>query len=233
MIKEAIILAGGFGTRLKKLVDEMPKSMAPIKKKPFLTYILEHLFKYDIEKVVLAVGYKHEAIISRFGKSYKGIELAYSIENKPLGTGGAILKAALTISSEYCYVLNGDTFFNVDLSAFTKSFNRSKPVLSVALKPMVSFDRYGSVTTENDRIKSFNEKKYCEAGLINGGVYILDKEWLIKNTPGEVFSFEKDILEKYASKDFIAYFLSDTYFIDIGIPEDYLSASRDLPDLTV
>jgi D-glycero-alpha-D-manno-heptose 1-phosphate guanylyltransferase len=98
---------------------------------------------------------------------------------------------------------------------------------------MVSFDRYGSVTTENDRIKSFNEKKYCEAGLINGGVYILDKEWLIKNTPGEVFSFEKDILEKYASKDFIAYFLSDTYFIDIGIPEDYLSASRDLPDLTV
>jgi D-glycero-alpha-D-manno-heptose 1-phosphate guanylyltransferase len=101
----------------------------------------------------------------------------------------------------------------------------------VALKPMVSFDRYGSVTTERGRIKSFNEKKFCKSGLINGGVYILDKEWLNKNAPGNVFSFEKDILGKYVSKDFISYFLSDTYFIDIGIPEDYLKAKRDLPGL--
>jgi D-glycero-alpha-D-manno-heptose 1-phosphate guanylyltransferase len=231
MIKEAIILAGGFGTRLKNLVDDLPKSMAPVKDKPFLTYILEHLLKYNIEKVIMAVGYKHKEIISWFGNYYKEIKIEYSIEDKPLGTGGAIVKATHSVSSRYCYVLNGDTCFNIDLSAFEESFSESAAVISIALKSMVSFDRYGSVITEGERIKSFNEKKFCESGLINGGVYILDKEWLKKYSPGKVFSFEKDILEKYVSKDFMAFFLSNAYFIDIGIPEDYLRASKELPGL--
>jgi D-glycero-alpha-D-manno-heptose 1-phosphate guanylyltransferase len=231
MISEAIILAGGFGTRLKNLVDEIPKSMAPIDKRPFLTYIFEHLLKYRIKKIVLAAGYKHESIISCFGNSYKGIKLIYSIENEPLGTGGAILKATRKISSQFCYVLNGDTCFNIDLSAFEQSFFKAKAVLSVALKSMSDFDRYGSVTTERDRIISFNEKKFCKAGLINGGVYILDKKWLKNNAPDKIFSFEKEILEKLVSKDVIGCFLSDTYFIDIGIPEDYIKASRELPGL--
>jgi D-glycero-alpha-D-manno-heptose 1-phosphate guanylyltransferase len=232
MIKEAIIIAGGFGTRLKNLVKELPKSMAPIRDKPFLAYILEHLLEYRIEKVVVAAGYRHEEIISYFGNYYKGIEIVYSIENKPLGTGGAILEALQSIASQYCFVLNGDTCFDVDFIAFEKSFKKINPVISVALKPMSGFDRYGSVITKSNRIKSFNEKKFCENGLINGGVYILEKEWLTKNAPGKVFSFEKDILEKHVNKDFIAYFLSDAYFIDIGIPEDYLKALKELPDLS-
>jgi D-glycero-alpha-D-manno-heptose 1-phosphate guanylyltransferase len=233
MIKEAIILAGGFGTRLKELVKETPKSMALIGDKPFLTYIFDHLLKFRVEKAVIAAGYKHEDIVASFGNSYKGISLEYSIENKPLKTGGAILKATKTITSRYCFVINGDTFFNVDLSLFEESFKKNLTVLSVALKPMVGFDRYGSVTIEGGRIISFNEKKYCENGLINGGVYILDKQWINSNAQSEIFSFEKDLLEKSVNKDFISYFLSDTYFIDIGIPEDYLRAVRELPELIV
>lgn len=231
MIKEAIILAGGFGTRLKCLVDDMPKSMAPVNEKPFLSYIFEYLQKYRIERVVLAVGYKNENIISFFGNSYKGIEIQYSIENKPLGTGGAILKACRAVSSQFCYVLNGDTCFHVDLSEFEKSFCKTRAVLSVALKSLENFERYGSVATEGDRIISFNEKKFCEKGLINGGVYILDKDWMKRNAPGKIFSFEKDILERKVREEFITYFLSDNYFIDIGIPEDYLKASQELPGL--
>ena len=232
MISEAIILAGGFGTRLKNLVDDVPKSMAPIGRIPFINYIFEQLLSFRIERVVLAVGYKHAGIISFYGNSYKGMQLTYSIENKPLGTGGAILEAAKAISSKFCYVLNGDTYYNIDLEAFEKSFVKTGGVLSVALKPMVNFDRYGSVTTEGERIVSFNEKKFCHKGLINGGVYILDKGWLKKNAPGKVFSFEKEILEAYVSRDYISCFQSDTYFVDIGIPGDYLRASRDLPGLT-
>lgn len=232
MVKEAIILAGGFGTRLKDLVDDLPKSMAPVRDRPFLTYILEHLLKYNIEKVILAVGYKHEEIISWFGNDYKGLKIEYSIENEPLGTGGALIKAINSVFSRYCYVMNGDTCFNADLSAFESSFMNRKAVISIVLKSMFSFDRYGSVTIERERIKSFNEKKYCKNGFINGGVYILDKEWLKKKSPGKVFSFEKDILEKYVSTDFMTYFISDAYFIDIGIPEDYLRASEELPELT-
>ena len=114
--------------------------------------------------------------------------------------------------------------------SFEKLFNKSKSVLSVALKPMINFNRYGSVTTKWRQDYFFNEKKYCEAGFINGGIYILRKEWLIKKAPGKVFSFEKDILEKNVKKDFITSYISDTYFIDIGIPEDYMRALKDLPD---
>jgi D-glycero-alpha-D-manno-heptose 1-phosphate guanylyltransferase len=232
MVKEAIILAGGFGTRLKNVIDDIPKSMARIGEVPFLSFLLDYLFKYKIEKIVLAVGYKQETISSYFGDTYKDMKLIYSVENKPLGTGGAILKATGSISSDSCFVLNGDTWFDVDLSGFEKSFDRNKPVLSVALKPMANFDRYGSVTVNGEQIISLNEKKFCVNGLINGGVYILNKEWLNTNAPGQVFSFEKDIMEKRANKEVITGYISDTYFIDIGVPEDYLRAVIELPELS-
>src|SRR5659263_190792 len=110
MAKEAVILTGGFGTRLKSMVSDVPKSMAPIKNLPFLSYLLEQLHKYKFEKVILAAGYKYEVIESHFGSSYKNIELIYSIEKEPLGTGGAISEAAGSINSDYFFVLNGDNF---------------------------------------------------------------------------------------------------------------------------
>ncbi|MGD0342953.1 MAG: nucleotidyltransferase family protein [Bacteroidales bacterium] len=231
MAKEAVILAGGFGTRLKSLVNEIPKPMALIKDLPFLSYLLDQLCKYEFEKVILAAGYKSDVIESYFGTSYKNIKLVYSIEKKPLGTGGAIYKAAGLIGSDYYFVLNGDTFFEVDFERMEEKFRQSNSGLMVALKQKTNFDRYGNVVIRDDTIVSFNEKKFCENGFINGGIYVVNKKWFRERACGKVFSFEEDILEKRAVKDKITYYISDGYFIDIGIPEDYIRAAEELPKI--
>jgi D-glycero-alpha-D-manno-heptose 1-phosphate guanylyltransferase len=228
MEREAVILAGGLGTRLRDIVDEIPKSMAPVNRKPFLEYVLDHLSLYGFKRIILATGYKNESIAAYFSNSWKGIELFYSVEEEPLGTGGAILLASSHSLSENIFVVNGDTLFSVDIDKMEKFFSKDNPVMTLALKPMTNFKRYGSVTLDGERIVSFNEKKFCREGVINGGVYILNRKWFIKNAPGEKFSFEKDIMEKRAGQDIITGYISDAYFIDIGIPEDYLRASSEL-----
>lgn len=231
MKREAIILAGGFGTRLKSIVNELPKPMALIKNKPFLIYLLNQLHKYHFDRIILAAGYKYEVLESYFGSSYKGIELVYSVEKEPLGTGGAIFKASGLIASDYYFVLNGDTFFEVDFDNMERIFNKNKSGLMVALKPMINFDRYGAVVISDDKVLSFNEKKFCEKGLINGGTYLISCNWLKEQAPGNTFSIEKDILEKKVSTENITYYISDSYFIDIGLPEDYFKAIEELPIL--
>lgn len=229
MNKEAVILAGGFGTRLKSVISDLPKPMAKINNIPFLAYLLDLLKKYNYNKAVLAAGYKFEAIESYFGSSYRDINIIYSIEKEPLGTGGAISAAAGFINTDYFTILNGDTFFDVDLERMEEKFLNQNTGLMLALKPMENFERYGNVETSTEGIISFNEKSQCEKGLINGGTYFLSKEWLNKITSAKKYSFEKDILEKIAGKESIGYFISDGYFIDIGIPEDYERAVRELP----
>jgi D-glycero-alpha-D-manno-heptose 1-phosphate guanylyltransferase len=231
MKREAIILAGGLGTRLRDTVGDLPKSMAPVAGHPFLSYILEYLSKTSFSKVVLATGYKHQTIMAWYGDNYKGMNLEYSVEDEPLGTGGALLKASSLISSGYFFVFNGDTFFNTGIEDFEKFFIESKCDMAVALKPMKDFERYGSVNMEGERIVAFNEKKYCQEGLINGGLYIINPDWFKKNSPGEKFSFEKDIMEIRVTTDRIYGYISDSYFIDIGIPEDYERAGRELPSI--
>jgi D-glycero-alpha-D-manno-heptose 1-phosphate guanylyltransferase len=231
MAKEAVILAGGFGTRLAGVVSEVPKTMALIKDMPFLSYLLDQLYIYGFEKIILATGYKSDIIESFFGTSYKNIELVYSVEKEPLGTGGAISNAVRLLGSDYFFVLNGDTYFEVDFNRMEQKFLQSNSGLMVALKPMFNFDRYGTVVTSSEKIISFNEKKFCKKGLINGGVYMIMKYWLNERAVGKVFSFEKDILEKSAGKENITYYISDGYFIDIGIPEDYERAVEELPKI--
>lgn len=231
MAKEAVILAGGFGTRLKTVVDEIPKPMAPIGSMPFLAYLLRQLQKHRIAKVVLATGYKHDIIESYFGSSYMNIELAHSVEKEALGTGGAIRKACGLVESDHCFILNGDTFFEADFERMEEKFLLTNSWLTVALKPMVNFDRYGAVITRGEKIISFNEKRFCKTGLINGGIYVVNKKWFMEAADREVFSLERDILEQLAGNDKITYCISDGYFIDIGIPEDYLRASEELPRL--
>jgi D-glycero-alpha-D-manno-heptose 1-phosphate guanylyltransferase len=228
MEREAVILAGGLGTRLRDVVEELPKSMAPVNGRPFLSYILDHLLKFNFKRIILATGYKNEAIVNYFGDSYGSTKLIYSVEKEPLGTGGALLLASSKIASGHFFVLNGDTLFLVDMDGMEKSFTMESPVMTVALKPMSDFDRYGNITLDGNRIVSFNEKGFCSRGVINGGVYLLDSEWLKRQSPGEKFSFEKDIMEKRAGHDLMTGYISDTYFIDIGIPEDYLRASEEL-----
>jgi len=231
MKKEAVILAGGFGSRLKSVVNDIPKPMALIKDLPFLAYLLEQLHKYKFDKAIFAAGYKSEIIESYFGTSYKNIEIAYSVEKEPLGTGGAITEAAGLITSEYFFVMNGDTFFEVDFEGMEEKYKKSKSGLMVALKMKINFNRYGAVVTKGEKIISFNEKRFCRKGLINGGIYIVNKDWMIEKSVGKMFSFEKDILEKLVREDQITYYISDGYFIDIGIPEDYIKAFEELPYL--
>lgn len=221
---EAIILAGGFGTRLKHVVSDVPKPMAPIKDRPFLEYILEDLEKKGITHVVLAVGYMKEKIKDYFKNQYKNIEISYSGEDSPLGTGGAIKKAVSKCKENNIFIINGDTFYDVDLKNMEKFHIENQSSLTIAVKEMENFDRYGSLVIENNKIIKFEEKKPMSKGKINGGIYLIKKD-IFQNVKQESFSFEKEILEDEKIKKYA--YENNGYFIDIGIPEDYYKFIKD------
>jgi D-glycero-alpha-D-manno-heptose 1-phosphate guanylyltransferase len=221
---EAIILAGGFGTRLSHIVFDVPKPMAPVNGRPFLEYIFDYLLQNKVKHVVLAIGYKGEVIQNHFGDSYQGIEITYSKEDKPLGTGGAIKKAFNCCKDRDVFVINGDTYFNVDLIGMMDFHKSKNSMLTVAVKLMNNFDRYGSVVINNDKILKFEEKKKTLEGKINGGIYLVNRS-ILNSILETSFSFEKRVLED-AGYDIFAY-NSDGYFIDIGVPEDYEKAQKD------
>jgi D-glycero-alpha-D-manno-heptose 1-phosphate guanylyltransferase len=229
MITEAIVLAGGFGTRLRSVLKDVPKSLAPVAGKPFLGYLLDFAKKEGIEKFTFALGYKSEEIES-FVKQYLAEgSYFFSIEDEPLGTGGAIHKACKMIASADTMVLNADTFFGVSFSQIAGIHEERKAACTLALKPMVEFDRYGSVIISNDMVvEGFSEKKYHARGLINGGVYALNAALFLRTSFPAVFSFEKDYLEKGYSGHQILGVIFDSYFIDIGIPDDYNRAQTEL-----
>lgn len=227
MTRSAIVLAGGFGTRLQKVVSELPKPMAPVAGKPFLQYVLDYLDRQGINQTVLAVGYLRETIIQYFGDAYNGITIKYSVEDEPLGTGGAIKQACDLVEEENVFVINGDTFFDVDLAELFQFHISKNAFLSVALKKMEKFDRYGTVELNHEnKITGFREKKYLDEGLINGGIYCLNKKIFPSSIP-QKFSFETEILEKEIQSGKIFGLESKGYFIDIGIPEDYEKAQID------
>lgn len=225
--KEAIVLAGGLGTRLKGVIADIPKPMAPVADHPFLKFIFDYLIKQGIERVILSVGYKYEVIEDFFGKAYQGLELVYSVEKEPLGTGGGMRLAIDLLNEEHAFIINGDTFFDVDLPQMESFANRNSSELCLALKPMKSFERYGSVELESSEIIKFKEKEFVENGLINGGVYWLSKSLFNVFKSGDKFSFEKELMEKQVGQRKITGYVSDSYFIDIGIPEDYAQANLD------
>lgn len=220
---EAIILAGGFGTRLKDVISNIPKPMAPINGEPFLTYLLEYLKHYGVNRVVIATGFKGSVIIEHYGYRYEDIEIVYSEEKVPLGTGGAIAQALKLVSESYVFVLNGDTYFEVDIKKVKKPKN-----ISIVLKFIEETSRYGSVQISNNRVQSFKEKQLGTSGYINGGIYYLRKDLFDEYELPTTFSFESDFLLEYTNQLEIEYLISDSYFIDIGIPEDYLRAQEEL-----
>lgn len=228
---EAIILAGGFGTRLKSVISEVPKPMAPIGERPFLFYILNNLYEAKVSKIILATGFKGEMIRNYFGDSFHGIEIAYSPESKPLGTGGALIKAMDQTSGEDLLVLNGDTFFNISFKNFLHKHNKFSSDFSLALKKINNSDRYGTVLLEGSKIVGFREKQKCFTGLINGGIYLIKRAVLRNNSFPETFSLERDFLEKKVSELNFHGFPGAGYFIDIGIPEDYKKAMAKLRKL--
>jgi D-glycero-alpha-D-manno-heptose 1-phosphate guanylyltransferase len=222
---EAIVLAGGLGTRLRSVVSDLPKPMAPIGDKPFLEYILKYLQKNGITRVILSVGYKWETIKEYFGYKWENIELVYSVEDEPLGTGGAIKKAMKQLKTGQVYIINGDTFFDVDLKSLVLEDN-SKLILS--LKHMINFDRYGCVESDdNNLVKAFTEKGYRESGNINGGIYLASKNIFDNFDLDEKFSFEEFMQVNFEELK-ISVKVFEKYFIDIGIPEDYQKAQSEI-----
>jgi D-glycero-alpha-D-manno-heptose 1-phosphate guanylyltransferase len=232
--EEAIILAGGMGTRLASVVSDVPKPMAPVAGRPFLEYIFPLLKRVGVKKVVLSVGHKWEVILAHFGYHWLGMDIEYAVETVPLGTGGGIKLAFEKTRSEQVLVLNGDTLFLHNLDMFWETYQLFNPgaLIGLALKEMKDFDRYGTVDLyKNERIKAFREKQALSIGLINAGVYIIDRSlWSLVDVP-EKFSFEKDILERYVRKLRFDGYKFEGYFIDIGIPEDFAKANRDLANM--
>jgi D-glycero-alpha-D-manno-heptose 1-phosphate guanylyltransferase len=223
-MREAIILAGGLGTRLRSAVPDLPKCMAPVAGRPFLAHVIEHWRKGGITRFIFSLGYMHEVIEAYL----ETLDLSYTcvVEDQPLGTGGAIQAAALAAQTDNLLVTNGDTLFMVDAQALAQYHREKAALVTLALKPMQDFDRYGVVRVDEDgRVESFEEKKPVKEGLINGGVYILAKPALTGTAP---FSFEKDYLEPQVENGRFFGFKSNAYFIDIGIPEDYNRAQKEL-----
>lgn len=220
---EAIILAGGFGTRLKNKISDVPKPMAPIRGVPFLSYILDQLNRYGFKKVVLAVGFLHEKIIEYYGYQYKDILLDYSIEDEPLGTGGCVKNALKKTSDDYVFIINGDTYFDVDFTQIIKPLN-----VLIVCKYMENTSRYGKIVTKNNKIIEFSHNDKNESGYINGGIYYIDRTVFKKFDVPKKFSMEKEFFEIYLEGLDMAVFFSDGYFIDIGIEEDYERAENEL-----
>ena len=229
MNTEAIILAGGFGTRLKSVVDDVPKPMAPVSGTPFLYYILNYLQKEGIKKVVLSVGYKHEIISNYFGNEFLQMSVDYAIEDTPLGTGGGILNALKKCSEEQVFIINGDTFFPVPLNDLYARHIQKKAETTVALKQTNDSGRYGTVSiNENSFITSFKEKSESSASLINGGIYLVDRQKIANRAFCNKFSFEKDYLELVVKEHCVAGHIFNQYFLDIGIPESYRKAQKEM-----
>lgn len=226
-VDEVIILAGGFGTRLQSIVNDVPKPMAPVNNIPFLDYLLEWLILNKIKKVIISVGYKADMIANHYKKKYKNLSIEYSYESTPLGTGGAIKKAIKAINNDYCFIINGDTFFNIKLLELLSVGSEKSAEIVMSLNKVKFADRYGIVhTDENKKVSSFEDKKESYDSYINGGIYLVRKN-IFTQCSDEVFSFE-DFLKKQIENEQIKIYAYKTIasFIDIGVPIDYFKAAE-------
>lgn len=225
---ECIVLAGGLGTRLQSVVQDVPKCMAPVNGKPFLHYLFHYAEQQGCDRMILSLGHKHEYILQWLEGQPTPFTVDYVIENEPLGTGGGIQLAMQAAAEPLVFVLNGDTFFDISLKELSAYHTQHAAETTLALKHMKDFDRYGIVQTDSaGNIHSFDEKQYRTEGFINGGIYCISRTPFLNRNMPEKFSFEKDYLEVYVQdKKFYGY-PCDAYFIDIGIPEDYYRAGED------
>lgn len=231
-LNEAIILAGGRGTRLGEITKNKPKPMIDVNGKPFLEYVLDHLKGEGLAKAILAVGYKYEIIKDYFGNNFKGIKLIYSIEEKPLGTGGALKLAGNFIDSDMFFVLNGDTLFKIPLEALYSFHLLKRSKITIALKKISNCYRYGKVELDDSgQITKFIEKGIQGPGLINGGIYVMNYDIIKQIDSNITLSLEKDILQDYINKGLFG-LVFDNYFIDIGLPIDYYKAIKELNNET-
>jgi len=224
---EAIVLAGGFGTRLRQVVPDWPKPMAPVAGRPFLEILLTSLARKGFRRVVLSLGYMAEKVVAHFGDRFAGMELIYEIEKTPLGTGGAVRQALERCKADHVFVFNGDTFLDIEAVDVEAHWQTHHAPIIVA-REVPDTARYGCLDTDNGRVLGFSEKKVAGPGLINAGCYVLPSDILDGFALGKPFSLETDFLAKSVATRRFDLFVTHGHFIDIGVPEDYTRAQTEL-----
>jgi D-glycero-alpha-D-manno-heptose 1-phosphate guanylyltransferase len=219
---KAIILAGGMGTRLRGVIEDVPKPMAPVGGKPFLAYLLLQLKRWKSTDVVLSVGYEKEIIKSYFGNGSRfGVNISYSEEDRPLGTGGALKKAIPLNDDPYFIVMNGDSFFNINFGDLIK-YHTSKPgMTTMSLAFVKDRGRYGSVEINDDgSVTTFQKEGSNNPGFINGGIYVINRD-IAKYIPEGPISLEEHVLPLIKKDNLLYGKVFDAFFVDIGLPKDY------------
>jgi len=226
-VTEAIILAGGLGTRLRAVAPDVPKPMALVSGRPFLCYLLDFLQTQGMRRIVLSVGYRREAISTFFGNRYGALQIEYAIETEPLGTGGGIRHALGYVESPFAFVLNGDTFLGLDYRAMAGLIQDPEAFeLAVALREVPDAGRYGRAIVSEGRIKEFSGSGAPGPGLINAGVYLMRRDLFRHSSFPPKFSFETEFLEAPASEIKPFAFVTGAPFLDIGVPESLEEAQR-------
>jgi D-glycero-alpha-D-manno-heptose 1-phosphate guanylyltransferase len=228
MTMEAIILAGGLGTRLSPVIQGIPKVLAPVGNRPFLELLLRRLRQKGFSRIVLSVGFLASMIRERFGDRFEGMALAYSAEESPLGTGGAVLKAINLASSTAPFVLNGDTFVDLDYASMLASHIEASATVSIAVAQVADGSRFGRLLIHENRVTGFAEKGRSGPGQINAGAYVMNRDIFSAYALPEVFSLETGFFVPHVEQLRPLAFLTSGYFIDIGIPEDLARAQCEL-----
>lgn len=223
---EAVVLSGGLGKRLRPITGDMQKVMAPIAGIPFLTYILHRLAAEGFSRVILAVGYKSRSVMDYFGDHFQNMDIVYSVEEEPLGTGGAAKEAFRHAIQQDCFVLNGDTLVGVDYQAMRRVHRAHLSLASIAVHRVDDLSRYGAVNIENGHVTAFREKQQSGAGYINAGTYLIRRDWLVGLSLSGTFSLERDVFEAHLEEIRPLAFLAAGDFVDIGIPEDHAKAQQ-------
>lgn len=224
---EAVVLVGGLGTRLREAVPDLPKPLAPVAGRPFLAWLLDALATSGMRRVILATGYRSSQIEAAVGQRWQGMEIAWSREEAPLGTGGALREAVRRLQGDGVHVANGDTWLDYSPARLERRTRELGLSMGVALARVDDVGRYGAVEVEDGRVRGFREKGGQGPGLINAGSYFLDAAALAALPDTLRFSFEEQVLVPWAARGAVAAFDHTDGFIDIGVPEDYrLAQSR-------
>jgi len=226
---DIIILAGGFGTRLRESIQNLPKAMAPVNGRPFLEYQLDFISHFGFKRVILSTGYLSTAIENHFGSRYRKLDLVYASESEPLGTGGAVKLSFDKVITPHALILNGDTLFRINLDRFFQKHIENLAKVSIALRYVADASRYGMIDcSQNGSVIAFREKSdQPMPGLINGGVYLIKAGYFRSLSLPDKFSLEKDMFAKMLDPELYKAQIFNDYFLDIGIPDDYLRAQTE------
>jgi len=231
---EAVVLAGGRGSRLRPRVCDRPKALAPVAGRPFLAWLLDDLADAGFARVILSVGHLGEMIRSTFGNAYRSLELAYAVETSPLGTGGAMRNALAAASSPNgpVWALNGDSIVRLSYANMWTQHEkqRANPLaITMAVTRAENARRYGALQIEGGRVISLTPRGDPRPGPINAGTYLVHRKLFDEWSLPAAFSFEADFLARFTDLLEIAAFEPDGWFIDIGTPDDYDRAQVELP----